>query len=596
MPDTARHARDGIAIPWLAAAAILLVQTAAQGQSQSKWAPHVDLEAMPGTARSIGRIDVFAPLLQDDASLLFADVRGRFDDLQNREGNFGLGYRRMMQGGWNIGGYGFFDRLRSQSQNLFSQVTLGAELLGRNWDFRANGYIPASTDAKPVPVANAAPVLVGGTIELEGATEHSLGGIDAEAGWRVPLWDAGADRQLRVYAGGYRFAGSGVRDVAGPRGRIEFTLYDAFAILPGARVTAGAEVQHDAPRGTQAFALLRLRIPFGGAAEATHPLDAQARRMTDPVIRDVDVVTGQHTFEEPAHLVGSGSLLQNVQVVSTGAGEAGVQTALSGGGTVILDGTAGPLNVASGLTMVPNQALLGGGAAIPVEGASSGRVAMFRVPGALPTLQASFSSNVTLLTAASGTTIRGVGFSGGELGLVVPAGSTGVIIQGNSFAANRWHGIFVGSPSQPTSVTIDSNSFAIAANEYAIGVVGAQVATVITNNRFAGTYPSGAISLDGVAATVANNVFTGAYAGYNGGVIVGGATQLFGGGNDMTQITYGAPCLGAYGGGSIAYTGPGGVAGTVPASCPPFPYEGGGSGGGGTFTFIVVSAPTLTSP
>src|SRR5690606_34194766 len=95
-----------------------------------------------GSQRSIGEMDAFIPVAQDDSSLLFLDFRGKFDDDASREGNFGLGYRHIMDGSWIAGTYVFYDRRRTELGNLFNQATLGFELLGEDWDIRANGYLP----------------------------------------------------------------------------------------------------------------------------------------------------------------------------------------------------------------------------------------------------------------------------------------------------------------------------------------------------------------------------------------------------------------------------------------------------------------------
>ena len=248
---------------WLASLAVLLLATSARADdNQPKWAPHFGLEAQPGTARNFFNLDFFLPFAQNDVSLAFADLRGRFDDRQSNEGNFGAGYRRMLPGGWNLGGYVYFDRLNTQFNNDFYQVTLGTEALGTDWDARANGYVPVGSTSRSTPSLSRAE-LDGSSIAIVNGSEQALSGFDAEAGWRVPLWDAGANQQLRIYAGGYRFTGTGAPSVMGPRGRVDLTLYDVSDFWPGTRVSLGAEVEHDKPRGTQAFALLRLTIPFG---------------------------------------------------------------------------------------------------------------------------------------------------------------------------------------------------------------------------------------------------------------------------------------------------------------------------------------------
>src|SRR6185503_20046214 len=114
-------------------------------------------------------------------------------------------------------------------------------------------------------------------------------GFDAEAGWRVPLFDVDGPTQLRLYVGGYRFKDD-VAKLSGPRLRAELTVAELPQLYRGAQLIAGAEVQDDNVRGGQAFFSVRLRIPLGGDKESPRTLNWQERRMTAPVMRDVDIV------------------------------------------------------------------------------------------------------------------------------------------------------------------------------------------------------------------------------------------------------------------------------------------------------------------
>src|SRR5690606_1566670 len=77
-----------------------------------KWGAHLDFEGRWGNKRSLGDAGLFAPLWQSPSSLLFTDIRARFDSDDGREGNFGLGFRHMLDNGWNLGVYGYYDLRR----------------------------------------------------------------------------------------------------------------------------------------------------------------------------------------------------------------------------------------------------------------------------------------------------------------------------------------------------------------------------------------------------------------------------------------------------------------------------------------------------
>ena len=95
-------------------AMILAVSSANSQQSGEKWGAHIDFEAKPGSKRTVGEADFFLPLIQDGNSLFFGNARLRVADHDNHEGNLGLGYRKMLEGGWNLGGYGYFDRRKDR--------------------------------------------------------------------------------------------------------------------------------------------------------------------------------------------------------------------------------------------------------------------------------------------------------------------------------------------------------------------------------------------------------------------------------------------------------------------------------------------------
>lgn len=132
----------------------------------------------------------------------------------------------------------------------------------------------------------------GTTVLFRGGEERSLRGFDGEIGYRVPVFHAGDHRQWRIFAGAYRFYAEGVNAVQGPRVRTELTFDEVPGLWQGSQLTWGGEFQDDV-RGKTGFITARLRIPlqiFGDGRPAAS-LTPMERRMTDPVIRDIDVVS-----------------------------------------------------------------------------------------------------------------------------------------------------------------------------------------------------------------------------------------------------------------------------------------------------------------
>ncbi|MFD1381539.1 inverse autotransporter beta domain-containing protein [Fodinicurvata halophila] len=245
-----------------------------------------------GTERSLGQFDIYAPAWQDERSLALINLRMVGDNHSSMEGNLGVIYRRMLDSGWNLGGYGYLDVRRSEHDNTFHQATLGVEALGPDFDFRANAYIPFGAQWQDAPSESELEVQ-GGELQLLAGEERALYGVDAEVGARVPVFEREGPLDLRVYAGGYHFDGADAESVTGPRGRVELDIFELPGLSPNARVTASAEAQWDEPRGSQGFLGLSLSIPLQGdmGGSDARPLTRQERRMMAPVVRDVDIVT-----------------------------------------------------------------------------------------------------------------------------------------------------------------------------------------------------------------------------------------------------------------------------------------------------------------
>lgn len=141
-------------IKWTVFTSSLLLSgmlTSAYAQTnKEKWQPFLDVEGKLGSHRHLGEGDFFIPLVQDDNTLLYTDIRYRLDNESSREGNFGLGLRELLPSEWIIGGYTYYDRRKTPYDNYFSQITAGLEALSVDWDFRANVYIPIGTTLGPL--------------------------------------------------------------------------------------------------------------------------------------------------------------------------------------------------------------------------------------------------------------------------------------------------------------------------------------------------------------------------------------------------------------------------------------------------------------
>jgi hypothetical protein len=432
-----------------AAGLIAFLATPTFAQDTPKWGPHFDVELKPGLHRSLMEGDLFLPVTQDADTLVFGDLRARFDDESAHEGNFGMGIRQMVNPSWILGGYGYYDRRTTGLGSEFEQMTLGLEALGRDWEFRTNLYVPfgstvnGSSDANPS--LHFAP---GGVVQLVApGSERALGGFDAEVGYRLPLFDVEDGRQWRVFAGGFRFEDD-TTHVTGPRVRTEFVLEQVPGLWKGAQMTAGLEYQDDNARGSQSFASLRLRIPFGGRDNAPS-LTAQERRMTAPTVRDVDIVTQaapRVVVDVPQ--TAAGQTLKGYSTDTTTGARLPTDVGNAGdNSTVLLSGT---FNMTSAVTLRPGQTLMGVGTLDVLT--ASGRFVTVTTPAATIIKT---GSSTPIVRMANNSTLTGMTLVSRDASVV--SGVSAIGVSGASIANNRIH-VIGSSTAQAVQITNSSGT------------------------------------------------------------------------------------------------------------------------------------------
>jgi hypothetical protein len=519
---------------------------AAPTYQNQKWAPWIDAEADPGAHRSLGQFDLFAPIVQDDTSLIFVNPRMRFDDQGSREYNWGAGYRTLWDKEWVLGGYVYADRTRSSLNNYFSQVTAGLEAMSENWKYRVNDYQPFGT--REYSGQNPAVIAANGTLEISSDTERSLPGDDVEVGYRVPLYDASSLKQLWVYAGGYRFDAPDVRTIEGPRLRFEYEVGDVTVADRNLRLRLSGEVEHDAVRNTQYFAGIRIGIPLedSGSSENTSKLTPLERHMVDPVQRDVDIVTGSKATNEAAINTYNNETVSGVSTINANTSNiASAVTAAGVNSVVVVDGSNGTIIIptSTNITMNNGQTLLGGGSSLLLRGANSGLQLTYTAPGTMPTVTGNYlhyGSDALFNLATNGNVITGMEVSntgcctgGGYVFLgryishltiinnilsTTGTGNTdirilygnGAIISNNIIISSGFGSSGIGN--YATSVSITNNTFSIFGNYVAgIGDNNAGVngsGSIISNNTFnaSGTNAVG-IGEEANYSVITNNKF-----------------------------------------------------------------------------------------
>jgi hypothetical protein len=254
----------------------------------------VELNWRYGYERSILMTEFWVPIVQDEGSVLYGDLRLMGDDQDNREGNLGLGYRRIVRApllGEGVAGVnGWLDRRITGLGSAFHQMTAGAEWFGDEIDIRANAYLPLS-DEKSHVVANPdaqGPAFTGTGIVVDTPAtvlEEPQSGFDLELGWEMGQ-NLGFVRDhtdsVRVYGGGYYFNGDHAKSVAGWRTRIAADISE--------NVQIGARFQRDHERGSQGFLEATIRFPFG--QKKSFRREGLRARLDESPERDIDIVTG----------------------------------------------------------------------------------------------------------------------------------------------------------------------------------------------------------------------------------------------------------------------------------------------------------------
>lgn len=495
----------------------------------TRWDPWFESGGQVSTNRSLGQANLFVPLAQDSDTLLFTDLRGMFDDQNAHEGNFGIGLRQMFASGWNLGAYGYYDVRRSSYGNTFRQVTLGAEALSETFDLRANVYLPVGEtevrmergSSSSVGPWTSDAIMTGTSLAIRHQAvqttttsfevEKALAGVDGEVGVRLPVFDPQSGFDLRAFFGGYYFDGSGVEAVGGTRARLELTANDVAGI-PGVKLTGGVTYQSDNVRGDQWIAEARLRIPLQPPSTAAEPqLSYMEQRMTDAVVRDVDIVsnTGSATRSVDTTLSTTEEAINtwNDEVVSTfsqvdGATQdvAALQAALdaAGAGGVVL--LTGDLAASGGILLNAGQTLIGGGATLRLRGASSGVEVDFAPAGSAGRI---IGADDALVEMASGSTLSGIAVENtstgandfalvGASGAIVDDvdivsstngvkadGTTGFTLQGGSITANQGSALDLRN-----STGLDVNGMTIVQNGASgLGIRADNAAGTIRGNR-----------------------------------------------------------------------------------------------------------------
>jgi len=267
----------------------------AHAEDGKYYTPTLDIIAKPGTERSLGVLNMMVPLSQTKDNMLFLDLRTVLDNRDNSEGNVGIGYRKVVNVGGDDylwGGYGFYDRRRSEYDNYFSQMTLGTELLGTQWRGRFNYYEPFD-DQEQIAIDGESfgTFTTDGFVSVDPNTtvEGALRGVDLELGKKMPF-----GQDTWAHAGVYHFGIGNSVNLNGGRFRAHTDLTD--------RVRIGIENSYDNIRGANHFAEIRYRLPLWQSDQTRERMLAAKNTvhhyMMEPIVRDIDIVANNRRLRK----------------------------------------------------------------------------------------------------------------------------------------------------------------------------------------------------------------------------------------------------------------------------------------------------------
>lgn len=427
----------------LSTLALALSGIAAHAGDTGLWQPQV--RAIIGANNNGGNtaIEGFLPLKQNLESVLFLDVRSKYDFDDGFGQDVGLGVRRIVNPDLMIGGYAYLN-IQNHDSHQFVASTLGLEAITSKYDAHVNVYLPISGDRSMAGQESSLSLVGHQLIEQISAIAHrdyAAWGIEGEVGVQVPL-NLPENHSLRFDVGAYHFGDPDGDDgsITGAKAGLEYSIGDVIG--KGTSLTFTGEVRNDNRDDTQFAGSIRLTVPLNAfdkgsssaddGAEPVYPVSPGLRKRVNERVRgDIgvriesqDKVTGTSTrvainaatntafgqffFADGDNdalglgTIGDPTTLDNAVA---GAGANGVVVALGGKGNI----------TTAGVTLANGQTVIGGGGGVQAR-LVDGSIGTYNFGGSNGTLQGTNPAN-NVLTLANGNTLSGIIITGGKDGI-----------------------------------------------------------------------------------------------------------------------------------------------------------------------------------
>ena len=242
-----------------------------------------------GSYSRLGRLEAFVPLWQDAGDAIsFLEGRLVFGERDDFGSSLIVGYRGYNDHDDRIrGGYIGFDS-RSTEGSDFYQLGAGYESLGEDWDFRMNGYLPLGDRSNTMTDINfdtgfqVSTGFVGNQFVLNSQRQQerliqqelSLGGFDAEAGYRLLQWDEG---DLKAFGGIYLYGSPDLPTYLGWRLRLASNFTPNF--------NGSLSLQDDGLFGTRLILSVGATFPGNRPTGEIEEPDLVRARLGESVVR-----------------------------------------------------------------------------------------------------------------------------------------------------------------------------------------------------------------------------------------------------------------------------------------------------------------------
>lgn len=172
--------------------------------------------------------DILLPLAGNNHTIFFLDGQAKTAFDTPWLASLGPGFRFMPSDQQILGAYVFVDRSVADNNNSFWFISPGIESLGRNWDFRANGYAPISSTRVLQSTGFADQFGNYNYVQFQGHNQFDAlvnnykevgWGADVELGRRIPFF-----KNMHVFLGGYHFDFEHASVINGISGRLEYPI------------------------------------------------------------------------------------------------------------------------------------------------------------------------------------------------------------------------------------------------------------------------------------------------------------------------------------------------------------------------------------